>query len=185
MSGNMKCPFCNHDRGGKTDEEMIGELMKRAAANDAGAIYALGSYHNGRTGLQHDRAKAIELWTQAAELGSSSAHKNLGNEYHNGGDLNKAKFHFEAAAMAGHEAARCNLGIMEGNSGNGERGLKHLRIAASAGSYLTMAGLITFFEGYGSIDAIDSTLIAYNNSCAEMRSAERDAAIRAFINRRI
>jgi TPR repeat protein len=180
---------------------MIGELMKRAAANDAAAMFALGcyysqglngvqflladSYHNGRTGLQHDRAKAIELWTQAAELGSSGAHLNLGNEYHNGGDLNKAKFHFEAAAMAGNEAARCNLGLLEGKSGNGEQGMKHLRIAASAGSYLAMAGLITFFEGHGSVDAIDSTLIAYNNSCAEMRSAERDAAIRAFINRRI
>jgi hypothetical protein len=53
--------------------------------------------------VQQDIKKTIELWTQAVELGSSSAHLNLG--------------------MAGHEAARCNLGIMEGKSGNVERGL--------------------------------------------------------------
>jgi TPR repeat protein len=65
---------------------------------------ALGSYYNhGKLGSHQDIKKTIELWTQAAELGSSSAHLNLGNEYHNGGDFKKAKFHFEAAAMAGHE----------------------------------------------------------------------------------
>jgi hypothetical protein len=51
---------------------------------------------------------------------------------------------------------------------------------------IAMAAFITFFEkGLVSRDAIDSTLIAYNNSCAEMRSDGRDAAIRAIINRRI
>ena len=34
-----------------------------------------------------------------------------------GGDWKKAKFHFEAAAMAGHEGARCTIGIIEGYSG--------------------------------------------------------------------
>jgi hypothetical protein len=49
-----------------------------------------------------------------------------------------------------------------------------------------MAAFITFFEkGLVSRDAIDSTLIAYSNSCAEIRSDGRDAAIRAIINRRI
>ena len=63
---------------------------------------------------------------------------------------------------------------------------KHLRIVACAKSYLAMAALITFFEkGYGSRDAIASTLIANNNSCAEMRSDGGDAAIRAIINCRI
>jgi hypothetical protein len=35
-------------------------------------------------------------------------------------------------------------------------------------------------EGIGSRDVIDSTLTAYNNSCAEMRSEARDAYILAF-----
>jgi hypothetical protein len=38
-----------------------------------------------------------------------------------GGDLKKAKFHYEATAMAGLEVARFNLGVMEGHSGNIEQ----------------------------------------------------------------
>ena len=33
MSGNYKCPFCNADCGGKSDEEEVAEMMKRVAAN--------------------------------------------------------------------------------------------------------------------------------------------------------
>jgi TPR repeat protein len=47
-------------------------------ANDAGAIYILGSYYaHGQLGLQQDLAKALELWTEAANFGSSHAHYNL------------------------------------------------------------------------------------------------------------
>jgi TPR repeat protein len=46
--------------------------------------------------------------------------------------LKKAKFHYEAAAMAGHEAARCNLGTIKGASGHVEQAIKHWTIAASA-----------------------------------------------------
>jgi hypothetical protein len=65
-SGNIgKCPFCNSDLRGKTDEEHIKELMKRVEVNDAGAMYVLGNYcYNGIVGLQQDREKAIELWKQ-------------------------------------------------------------------------------------------------------------------------
>jgi TPR repeat protein len=63
--------------------------------------------------LLQDQAKAIELWKQAAKLGSSQAHYHLGNSYREGGDLKKAKFHYEVAAMAGHDVARHNLGFME------------------------------------------------------------------------
>jgi hypothetical protein len=46
-----------------------------------------------------------------------------------------------------------------------------------------MYELITAFRnGHGSRDAIDSTLSAYNNYCAEMRSAARDAAIHVRID---
>jgi TPR repeat protein len=39
--------------------------------------------------------------------------------------LKKAKFHYEAAAMAGNEGARHFLGTMEAQNGNMERALKH------------------------------------------------------------
>ena len=61
--------------------------------------------------------------------------------------------------------------------------MKHCIIAASAGNYQAMRTLLNDFErGNVSRDAIDSTLIAYNTSCAEMRSKARDAYIKTMIH---
>jgi TPR repeat protein len=116
----------------------------------------------------------MELYTRAAELGCSKAHCYLGNIHYKAGDKNKAKFHFEAAAMAEHEMARSNLGGLECNSGNMERAVKHWKIAASGGEYRAMHYLITSAKrGHISRDAINLTLSAYNDSCAKMRSEAR------------
>ena len=154
--------------------------MKRLEANDPVAMVFLGyQYEHGLRGLQQDYAKAKELYTRAADLGCSKAHIFLAELYHEGGNMKKAKFHNEAAAMAGNEVARYNLGIMEKQSGNLERAVKHLTIASSAGCYSSMDNLRIAFE-YGVIsrESIDSTLAAYNSSCAEMRSEARDDYIR-------
>ena len=179
-SGNVeKCPFCNYDRVYKTDEENVEDFMKRAEANNPAAICILAYYYQrGFGGLQQDQTRAIELYVRAANLGNSQAHCKLDNIYYKGGDLKKAKFHCEEAAMAGHEGARNNLGCMEAHSGNMERAIKHWTIAAYAGHYDAMHNLRKFFEhGLVSRESIDSTLTAYNNSCAEMRSEARDVAI--------
>ena len=98
--------------------------------------------------------------------------------------MKKAKFHYEAAAMAGQEVARYNLGMMEVQSGNIERALKHWKLAASSGHYIAMYQLKTGFEkGYVSRESIDSILTAYNTSCAKMRSEARDACIHAITER--
>ena len=181
-SGNEEnCPFCKSERLGKTMDEFIRELTKRVEANDAGAMYVLGDrYNNGEHGLPQDRAKAIELYARAADLGFSDAHYNLADVYRKGGDLKKAK----AAAMAGHEDARHKLGFLEAQSGNMERAMKHFTIAASAGNHHAMSDLLgALTRGYVSRDTIDSSLEAYNNACVEMRSESRDAYIRGFINR--
>jgi TPR repeat protein len=182
-SGNDdKCPFCNADQD-KTDEEELEELMKRTAANDATSMCVLGTYYfHGQLGLLQDRNRAMELWKQAAELGSSKAHYNLGNEYHQRGDLKKAKIHFEAGAMAGHEGARNMLGNMEFESGKQERAVKHWIIAASAGDYGAMYNLQQSFEfGFVGRGVIDPTLTAYNTFCAKMRSEARNAHIKMCI----
>jgi TPR repeat protein len=184
-SGNIgTCPFCKTDNK-KTDNAAVEELMKRVEVNDAGAIYTLSNlYWDGESGLLQDRERAIALLTQAAELGSSDAHYNLGNEYRHRGDLKKAKFHYEAAAMAGCDEARYNLGCTEQHSGNNERAAKHWIIAASAGEYDAMQNLlIQFKDGALSRELINSTLTAYNNACAEMRSEARDAYIQWHIDR--
>jgi TPR repeat protein len=158
-------------------------MMRRVDANDPDSICMLAThYHLGRAGFQQDHAKAIELYARAADLGCSDAHSNLGILYHEGGYMKKAKFHFEAAAMAGHDGARYNLGGFEANSGNLERAAKHWTIAASAGHYNAMYTLqFGFQQGGVSRELIESTLTAYNNSCVEMRSEARDARIRAMI----
>jgi hypothetical protein len=62
-----------------------------------------------------------------------------------------------------------------------ERAVKHWTIAASAGEYQAMHQLRIFFEkGLITRELIDSTLAAYNMSCAEMRSEARDACIRVI-----
>jgi TPR repeat protein len=168
---------------GKTDKEAVAELMKRVEANDAASIYVLGNkYYYGQLGLLRDQAKAMELYARAAKLGSNRAHYHLGVEYHQRGDLKKEKFHYEAAAIAGHEAARYYLGCMEFESGDKERAVKHWEIAASGGDYKAMFNLLwAFKQGVVCRDQIDSTLTAYNTSCAKMRSEARDAHIKMCI----
>jgi TPR repeat protein len=186
-SGNgqkKNCPYCKVIRISKTKEEGVQDLMKRVEANDAGATFALGNcYYIGQLGLSQDREKSTELWTQAAELGSNRAHFHLGVIYNEGGALKKAKFHYEAAAVAGHEVARNNLGTMEAQSGNMEQAVKHWKIAASAGDHKAMYNLLIHFkQGSVSREVIDSTLEAYNNACAKMRSEARDTSLNMYID---
>jgi TPR repeat protein len=184
-SGNdNKCPFCNADRASKTGEEDVEEMLNRVRANDPASICKLAAcYSQGIEGFDQDQTRAIELYIRAADLGYKKAHSLLADKYYEGGDLKKAKFHLEAAAMAGHEVARLNLGVMEFKSGNMDRAVKHWTIAASAGNYTSMYNLLVALEkGYVSRESIDSTLAAYNNSCAEMRSEARDACIRDLGN---
>jgi hypothetical protein len=118
---NDKCPFCNSDCGGKSEEEEVAEIMKRVGANYPASICMLAnSYQHGLNGLQQDQTRAMELYARAVDLGFSKAHNNLAGIYHEGGDMKKAKFHFEAAAMAGHVGARYNLGNLETELGNME-----------------------------------------------------------------
>ena len=181
----MNCPYCKTEKINKTEEETNGQLMKRLEVNDAGAICELAiHYYQGNWGLQQDEEKAMELYNRAAALGSSRAHFHLGMSImdYGGGNLKKAKFHYEAAAVAGHEGARFNIGIMELESGKKERAVKHWTIAASAGCFRAMHKLkISFEGGYVSRNEINSTLEAYNNSCVEMRSEAREAYIHAVI----
>jgi TPR repeat protein len=158
--------------------------MRRVEANDPASIWQLAAYYSqGREGFDQDQTRAIELYIRAADLGYKKAHSLLADKYYEGGDLKKAKFHLEAAAMAGHEPARCNLGVMEAQSENIERAIKHLKIAASSGHYIAMHHLRRAFEhGIVSRESVNSTLEAYNNYCAEMRSEAREACIRDLGN---
>ena len=86
--------------------------------------------------------------------------------------------------MAGHEATRFKLGMMDYELGNRELAVKHWTIAASAGHHTAMHNLLIAFKGgLLSINDIEATLTAYNNSCAKMRSEARDNYMSNFKNR--
>ena len=66
------CPFCRTPTPtSASEEEMIEMYNKRVEVGDAHAMYILGScYDAGSHGLLQHRAKALEHWQQAGELGN-------------------------------------------------------------------------------------------------------------------
>jgi len=183
MQGNMKlcCAFCRTPLP-RSHKEYIKRLKKRVKLKDAEAFFSLGCfYYHGQRGLSQDRNKGLELWNQAAELGSISAHYNISTAYFSGDgveqDEKKANYHYKMAAIGGHEEARHNLGCMEERNGNRRRAMKHFMIAASAGDELSLTAVGKGFR-YGCVtkDEYTSTLRAYQSSCDDMKSEQRAKA---------
>ena len=115
------CPFCRTPM--PTDEELVEQYNKRMEIGDAEAIRNLGCcYSDGVYGLPRNHVKALELWHQAAELGSTKSYSNIGGVYHVGNgverDEKKALHYMELAAMGGVVEARYNLGMYEACAGN-------------------------------------------------------------------
>ena len=181
-----KCPFCNSNRYSKSQQEIKREIMKWVDANDPVTMRMLAQhYKKGEQGFPQDHVKAMEVYNKSAELGCSDAHLDLGYIYeHEQGDLKKAKFHYEEAAMLGDVEARSRLGRLEfalAKHEQPERALKHWTIGASAGCHHALYHLSISF-GFGRIPrkSMESIVTAYNASCVEMRSESRDAYIQAM-----
>jgi len=185
-SNEPACPFCR-ELVAWDEEEAIQRIKSRVTVNDAEAMHQLGChYYNGAMGLPQDMTKAVELWFQAAELGSNVAHSALGLSYYAGEgveiDMKKSNYHFEIAAMAGNEEARHNLGIFEAESGNMNRAIKHWMISATAGNDLSMKEIKEALGlGYGHVtkDEYEKTLRGFIVSVKETRSEDRDNAAAA------
>ncbi|EJK74149.1 hypothetical protein THAOC_04191, partial [Thalassiosira oceanica] len=65
--------------------DRLAMIMTRVRKKDHEAIYFLGQqYFFGELGLQKDMRRAVELWTEAADLGSIQALFDLGNAYRQG-----------------------------------------------------------------------------------------------------
>ena len=80
----LDCAFC---RTPCLDNEAdrLAMVQARVAKKDPEAIKFLGGqYYHGRLGLQKDVRKAVELWEEAAELGSIEALYELGVVYETG-----------------------------------------------------------------------------------------------------
>jgi len=111
------CPFC-HTPSEESDRKSLQMIRKRVAAKDPEGIAYLGDlYYHGVGGLDRDMPRGIELWSEAAELGSDNALFNLGVAYYHGlgavQDRAKGIRSWEKAAMKGDARSRHNLGKVE------------------------------------------------------------------------
>ncbi|EJK60572.1 hypothetical protein THAOC_19046, partial [Thalassiosira oceanica] len=123
--GTNDCAFC---RTASPDNEANGltMVMDRVTKKDPEGINFLAEqYFFGQLGLQKDMRKAVELYSEAAELGSVETLFSLGNAYFLGEgakeDKKKAVQLWSKAAMQGHAESRHNLGAIEMERGNRDR----------------------------------------------------------------
>ena len=137
--GNIKdgCAFCRVPLSNGLNETLK-RVYKRMELGDHNAFHTLGcKYNDGEWGFAVNQPKALELWHQATELGSISAHHNLAMAHQFGQgvrqDSKKGLHHARLAAIGGHEIARYNLGVTEEHNGNIELAMKHFMFAARAG----------------------------------------------------
>ena len=133
--GMSDCAFCRTPFP-KNEADVLAMLQARVEKKDPEAMYYLGNHYNhvhgGSLGLKKDTQKAIELWAEAAELGSVEAQHNLGFTYYHGDGVqeDKAKgiYFYEKAAMNGYVLSRHKLGWIEGQKRNYERSVRHFLI---------------------------------------------------------
>ncbi|EJK63309.1 hypothetical protein THAOC_16037 [Thalassiosira oceanica] len=158
---NKVCPFCRTSAP-KNNEEALEKIQKRVDARDPEAICHLGdSYITGTHGLEKDKSRAFELWTEAAELGSTYALAKIGGAHYSGNwgasqDIAKGIHCWESAAMLGSVISRHGLGFAEASKGNHDRAMFALGLATKA--------------------QYAEALIGYQDALEEMRSPQRDEA---------
>ena len=165
-----------------SDKDMLKRYHNRMDLNDADAYLQLGlAYGNGDMDLPQDINKANELLLKAAELGSCNAHALIATAYMKGDgvekDMSIAIRHWNLAAIGGHEVARYNLGVCEYDEGNVERSYKHFMIAARSGHDDALKEVGEGYkDGHVTKDKYMNTLRAYQVSCDDMKSKQRDIA---------
>ena len=168
-----------------TDEaSALAMIQKRADKGDAAAIAHLGhQYSNGRLGLTKDATRAIELWTEAAELGLLSAHYELGRVYYHGDGVEEDKtmgtHHWQQAAIKGHVLSRHSLGCVEDESGNYDLAVQHLMISAKMGDQDSLNNIKSMFKGGAATkEQYAEALKGYRDALEEMKSPQREEAKR-------
>ena len=177
------CPFCRTALPAD-DASKLAMVQKRVDKGDAEAINFLGNaYYFEELGLAKDVPRAIELWTEAAELGSLDAHCQLGDAYYSGDgveeDEQRGIQHWQQAAMEGDVESRYNLGVVEKNRGNYELAVQHLMISAKMGFEESLNAIKKIFkEGHVTKAQYAEALLGYRDAVEEMKSPKREEAKR-------
>ena len=184
--GMFDCAFCRTPRS-VTDADKLAMIQARVGKKDPEAIFFLGGlYAQGGLGLQKDARQAVELWTEAAELGSVDALFNLGIVYYQGmgvqEDKAKGAEYYKKAAMRGHVESRFNLGCFEGKKGNYDRAVRHWLISAKMGDRDSVENIKkVFMGGIATKEHYTQALKGYQDAVEETKSHDRDEATRLGI----
>ena len=185
LRGLRGCPFCRMPHP-DDDASALAMIQKRVDKGDAEAIKHLGDkYYFGGLGLTKDFPRAVELWKEAAELGSVDAHYSLGDAYYNGDgvEVDKARsIRFcQEAAMKGHVESRNNLGLLEIHEGNCELAVLHWVISANMGYEKSLHNIKeTFLQGLTTKAWYAEALKGYGDAVEEMKSPQREEAKRFY-----
>ncbi|EJK47378.1 hypothetical protein THAOC_33904 [Thalassiosira oceanica] len=176
-----RCPFCRTPHPVDEASALV-MIQKRVCKRDAEAIYHLGTKHfHGQLGLTNDVPRAVEMWTEAAELGSVEAHFMLGVAYYYGDGVEEDKprgiQHWQEAAMKGHVISRHLLGIAEFNNENCALAVRHLMISAKMGHDKSLNNIKEMFMlGHATKAQYAEALRGYGDAAEEMKSHQREEA---------
>ena len=181
-----RCPFCRTPLPAD-DASKLALVQRRVDKGDAAAIRHLGvKYYCGSLGLEKNVSRAIELWTEAAELGSIHAHYELGETYYLGDGVEQDKprgiHYWQQAAMKGHTLSRHNLGVIECKEGNYEVALQHFMISVKMGHEGSLNEIHNMFmKGHATKTQYAEALLGYRDAVEEMKSPQREEAKRLGI----
>ena len=179
--GKQMCPFCRTLKVDLAqDFKNTQKLVKKGNAN---AMHALAAFYSRGMIVPRNMIKANELQLKAGELGCADAYFNLSNSYEDGTgverSLKKAKYYSELGAINGCISARQNIGRLEGQAGNHHRSFKHYMIAARGGDDNALDMIKQgFMARFVTKDEYSSTLRAYQTRIGEMKSDQREKAMR-------
>ncbi|EJK59689.1 hypothetical protein THAOC_20053, partial [Thalassiosira oceanica] len=177
------CPFCRTFLPRDDASELV-MVQKRVNKSDAEAMNLLGyKYYHGNLGLAKNVSRAIRLWTRAAELGSVTAHHQLGVVYFYGKgvevDKSRGIHHWQQAAMKGNVLSRHMLGFVEYKNGNYELAVQHYLISAKMGYELSLSRIKEMFkDGHANKAQYAGALLGYRDAVEEMKSPQREEAKR-------
>ncbi|EJK63032.1 hypothetical protein THAOC_16338 [Thalassiosira oceanica] len=183
--GMLGCAFCRTRYPGN-DADVLAMIQARVAKKDPDAINRLGQrYFHGDLGLQKDMRKGVEMYTEAAELGSIEAFCNLGLAHVTGRGVeqDEAKgIHFwEKAAMRGDVESRHNLGCNEMKKNNHGRAVRHWLISAKMGYEASLESIKEMFmAGHTTKEQYAEALKGYQDAVEGTKSHDRDEANRFF-----
>ena len=180
---NGSCPFCRTPLS-TDDASNLAMVLKRAGEGETEAISILGDqYYYAGLGLARNVPRAIELWTQAAELGSLEAHFQLGFLFYNGNGVREDKLrgihHWQQAAMEGCVLSRHALGVVEFREGGIKLAVQHWMISAKMGHENSLNDIERMFmEGHAAKTQYTEALRGYQIAAKEMKSPHREEAKR-------